>query len=103
MAKLVIDGIREEARKRDDLSVDQKEKLLSHADRSSSKGRIKAIFELAKWMDGITVSLSELDADPWLINAMNGTVNLRTGKLQPHRPDDFITKMVSVPYEPKAL
>ena len=103
MAKLVIDGIREEARKRDDLSVDQKEKLLSHADRSSSKGRIKAMFELAKWMDGITVSLSELDADPWLINAMNGTVNLRTGKLQPHRPDDFITKMVSVPYEPKAL
>ena len=39
MAKLIIVGMREEAKTRDGLSVDQKEKLLSHADRSSSKGR----------------------------------------------------------------
>jgi putative DNA primase/helicase len=102
MAKLIIIGMREEAETREDLSVDQKEKLLSHADRSSSKGRIKAMFELAKWAEGITVCLSELDSDPWLINAVNGTLNLKTGKLQPHNPADLITKMVSVPYEPKA-
>ena len=34
------------------------------------------------------------DADPWLLNAPNGTLDLRTGELRPHRREDYITKLV---------
>ena len=35
----------------------------------------------------------ELDADPWLFNAANGTIDLRTGELREHRRDDLLTKI----------
>jgi putative DNA primase/helicase len=33
------------------------------------------------------------DADPWLLNCPNGTVDLRTGALRPHSPHDHLTKV----------
>ena len=75
---------------------------MAHADKSSSKGRINAMLDLAKWEDGITVTISQLDADPWLLNCKNGTLNLKTKELQSHNPADLITKMVQVPYESDA-
>ena len=35
------------------------------------------------------------DADPWLLNCPNGTVDLRTGKVKPHDPADYITKITA--------
>ena len=99
MVKDTIISIREEAN-RDDLSAEDKKDIIAHANKSSSKGRIKAILDLAKWEDGITVAVNQLDADPWLLNCKNGTLNLKTRKLQPHNPADLITKMVQVPYNP---
>lgn len=36
------------------------------------------------------------DADPWLLNTPGGMVDLRTGDLQPHRPDAYVTKSAAV-------
>ncbi len=36
-----------------------------------------------------------LDADPWLLNTPAGTVDLRTGRLQPHDPRDLCTKVTA--------
>jgi P4 family phage/plasmid primase-like protien len=36
------------------------------------------------------------DKDPWLLGTPKGTVDLRTGKLQPARQSDYITKIASV-------
>jgi putative DNA primase/helicase len=36
------------------------------------------------------------DRDIWLFNTECGTVDLRTGKISPHRPEDYITKMAPV-------
>jgi len=44
----------------------------------------------------------ELDADTFLLNCRNGTLDLRTGKLKPHSPGDYLTKMLSVEYDPHA-
>lgn len=41
---------------------------------------------------------NQLDADPWLYNAANGTLDLRTGELRPHQRHDYITKMAPVNY-----
>jgi P4 family phage/plasmid primase-like protien len=43
-----------------------------------------------------------LDSAKHLFNVSNGTIDLRTGLLQPHEPRDFITRIARVPYEPDA-
>ena len=41
----------------------------------------------------------DFDADPFLLNCQNGTLDLHTGKLQPHRPADLLTKMTNVSFD----
>jgi len=45
---------------------------------------------------------AELDADPYAFNVQNGTIDLRSGELRPHRRDDLITKVSPVDYDPNA-
>jgi putative DNA primase/helicase len=45
---------------------------------------------------------SKLDADPWLLNCTNGTLDLRTGTLLPHNPAHFITRLAPVTFDPEA-
>jgi putative DNA primase/helicase len=44
----------------------------------------------------------DMDQDPWLLNFMNGTVDLRTGVLKPHDQNDYITKLIHHAYKPEA-
>jgi P4 family phage/plasmid primase-like protien len=69
---------------------------------SESGGKINAMLELAKSEPGIPVAPEELDADPWLFNCLNGTIDLRSGELRPHRREDLITKLAPVEYDPTA-
>lgn len=50
----------------------------------------------------IFVRPCELDTDPYLLNFLNGTVDLKTGELRPHDRADFITKLVHHEYLPHA-
>ncbi len=50
----------------------------------------------------LPVAPGELDRDPALLNFTNGTVDLRTGALRPHRRGDLITKLVGFAYRPQA-
>jgi putative DNA primase/helicase len=50
----------------------------------------------------IGISSEELDRNQWLLNVNNGTIDLATGKLDPHDKDNFITKIAPVDYSPKA-
>src|SRR5262249_87054 len=40
--------------------------------------------------------------DPFLLNVLNGTIDLRTGKLREHRREDHLTKLAPVKYDPDA-
>lgn len=42
------------------------------------------------------INTLDLDADPFLLNTPAGTVDLKTGKIRPHSPTDYITKMTAV-------
>jgi putative DNA primase/helicase len=44
----------------------------------------------------------ELDADPWLLNVENGTIDLGTGELRKHKRENMITKLAPVTYDPEA-
>jgi len=70
--------------------------------RFESKPRLKAMVELAQTEPGMPITAQELDKDKWLLNCLNGTIDLRLGKLRPHRCEDLITKLVPVEYDPDA-
>jgi P4 family phage/plasmid primase-like protien len=67
---------------------------------SQNEARIGAMLNEAK--PYLAVGMEELDQDPWLINCQNGTLDLRTGKLEAHDPADRITKIVAEDYDPSA-
>lgn len=76
------------------------EQRAGHAKQSESKAAIDRMLALAAPM--MTVSVTKLDADPWMLNVMNGTIDLRTGRLLPHDSRDMITKLAPVKYDPAA-
>jgi P4 family phage/plasmid primase-like protien len=67
--------------------------------KSEEKRVIAAMIELAWSEPGIPIMPDTLDADPWLLNTPSGTVDLKTGRLRPHRQDDLISKITSVPFD----
>jgi putative DNA primase/helicase len=82
---------------------EKSEKLFKYALRSQSAARIRAMIELAKTEPGIPVVPEQLDADPWLLNVRNGTLDLRTGTLRKHRCEDLIMKLAPVAYDLQAV
>lgn len=79
-----------------------RKKLGAWSLRSESNTVLRATIEQAKALPGIPVKPDEFDADPWLLNTLNGTLDLRTSKLREHRREDFLTKLAPVEYDPDA-
>lgn len=95
--EMALSIFREVASENDD---GQREKLAKHALASQRKDRITAAIELAK--PDLAILPDDLDADPLLLNVANGTIDLRTGTLRPHRREDYITKITNASYDPSA-
>lgn len=78
-------------------------KLAQHAIASQKRERIDAMVHLAAdaW-PALKTGPSDLDADPWLLNVENGTIDLRTGVLRPHSRADLVTKIAPVAHDPEA-
>ena len=71
----------------------RRQEIAKHAARTEAAGKLAAILELAKTESEIAVSPEVFDAQPWLFNVANGTLDLITGELLPHRPEDMITNI----------
>ncbi|MCK4624378.1 MAG: bifunctional DNA primase/polymerase [Phycisphaerae bacterium] len=76
----------------------KRQKTAKWAASSENERRIKALMELAK--GELATPAASFDANTWLFNCQNGTVDLRTGEIGKHRPTDFITKLAPVEYDP---
>jgi len=76
--------------------------LATHAMKSESEARLKAMVSLAESEPDVPILPEQLDADPWILNVLNGTIDLRTGNLLPHRREDYITKLAPVEYDDDA-
>ena len=70
--------------------------------RGESAHAIAGALALASTEPGIAVTHDQLDADPYLLNCANGTLDLRTGELRPHDPADLLTKITRAAYRPAA-
>ncbi len=100
LAKGTVRKIYAEAAQTED---DDKRKALSkHARSCELAGRIQAMLSLAQSEQTVAIIPNRLDVNPWLLNVLNGTLDLRSGKLTPHRRGDLITKIAPVNYDPAA-
>lgn len=63
---------------------------------------IAGVLAIAAAMSEFACTVSDLDADPWLFNVANGTLDLRTMELGEHDPADRITKVTLGAYDPDA-
>lgn len=60
----------------------------------------RGVLELARSHEGLFAE--HVDRDPWLLNCLNGTLDLHTMELRPHDPEDRITKVCGAAYRPEA-
>lgn len=82
-------------------AVDSDDKgFRAHALATERETRIRAMISLAQ--SARPVVPDELDAHPWLLNTLAGTIDLRTGKIAPHDRSHLLTKLAPVNFDPAA-
>lgn len=98
-AKRTVAWLHEEAA---GLQEDQQKAHAQHAKKSEGEARINAMISLTKSEPTIPLMPGRFDANPWLLNCPNGTLDLKPGHLYPHRREDCLSKIIPVPYDPVA-
>lgn len=90
--------IEDPARKKEALkeAEDAAKWAASKAARLRMAPTVAAVVNLAQSNPHQAATVTQWDADPWLLGTPNGTVDLRSGELRPARHDDFITKATAV-------
>lgn len=94
LAATVADSIWMEAR--DHINKE----IADFAVKSSGSGGISSMLKLAA--AHLPISVSEMDANPWLLNCRNCTVDLRLGTGRQHRREDSLTKLCPTAFNPDA-
>ncbi len=67
-----------------------------------SASGVAGVLDLAAALEPFATTVADLDADPYLLNVANGTLDLRTIELQPHAPADRITKVTRAAWDSAA-
>lgn len=109
-AKTIIDDLAQTSEEPTDMSeaalkiraqkIEIATATLKWALKSESAERLAGMLKHARSERGIPITPDDLDADPWLLNCANGTIDLRTETLRPHRREDLCMKRLSIAYDP---
>lgn len=78
----------------------KKTELIRWANSSLSVSKRRAMIALAK--PKIRTEPEELDKNDWIFACQNGTINLKTGKLQESKRGDFCTRFSPIAFKPRA-
>jgi putative DNA primase/helicase len=81
---------------------DLREALARHAVKTESRRQIEAMLALALAQPEIRTGLTVFDRDPYLFNAANATIDLRTGKARDFKREDYLTRISPTFYHPQA-
>lgn len=73
----------------------------THRKHSLSNTAIRAMLALARNTQGIYTSITQYDADPYLLNTPKGTINLRTGQLTPPNPNTLCLRSTTTAPNPE--
>lgn len=80
----------------------ERDELWSDVRKCESAAGVAGVLDLAAALEPFAATVDDLDADPYLLNVANGTLDLRTLELRPHDPGDRITKVTGAAYDPDA-
>jgi P4 family phage/plasmid primase-like protien len=80
---------------------EKRKAFLGFVNRSLSRAALANMIHLAK-KKVRQASVNDFDQDPWALNVENGTLNLRTGELRQHTPEDLLSKLIRLRYDPCA-
>lgn len=100
MARVCARTIAEEAITIDDEKFAKKVRSWGHSSLMAS--RLESMTRIAKCDASIWVEPENLNRNPCLLNCPNGTIDLRTGHLCPHKPSDLITQIARVNFDNEA-
>ena len=76
--------------------------LAKHATKTESRRQIEAMLALAESRPEIRTGLKIFDRDPYLFNAANLTIDLRTGEAREFKREDYLTRISPTFYDPQA-
>jgi putative DNA primase/helicase len=76
--------------------------LRSDVRKCEGNGGITGTLSIAAALETFAATVDDLDADPYLLNVANGTLDLRTMELRAHSPADRITKVATAAYDKDA-
>lgn len=100
LAKLAVRNIYHEAG--DEPDEKRRKEIANHAAKSEFDPRLAGMINLTQSEPGIPIKLNELDTNLWLFNCLNGTIDLHSGRLLPHRKEDLNTILVPIKYDLEA-
>jgi putative DNA primase/helicase len=80
------------------LPAEEQEDRLKAIARYETASAISGILTEAAALSVFSVTVADIDADPWLFNCANGTLDLHTLQLRGHDPADRITKVANAAY-----
>ena len=76
--------------------------IIKHAKNSESESKLNSMIKLAQSEAGIAVNIKDLDANSYLFNCTDATIDLKTGKVLTHAKEHLITKISGINYIPDA-
>lgn len=82
--------------------LSRRRELVAHVRKSEGAARIEAMIRMAQSEESIVAMPSDFDANPFLLNVRNGTLDLASGDFRSHRREDLITRLAPVDYDPAA-
>jgi len=85
-----------------DLAKEDRDALHRDVRRCETAAGVGGVLKLAAAMEEFAAIAGDLDADPYLLNVANGTLDLRTGQIRAAHPLDRITKVCGATYDPGA-
>jgi putative DNA primase/helicase len=77
-------------------------KLRTDVTKCESDSGVSGVLGIASALHEFATTVRDLDADPYLLNCANGTLDLHTRQIRPHDPRDRLTKVTTGAYDPNA-
>jgi len=81
-------------------TLEERKAISKWAVTSEAAFRLSAMLELSR--SALPADVAEFDRDPFLLNVLNGTIDLHTEEIRQPSREDMITKLAPVNYDPDA-
>ena len=94
--------VEDEQRKKGEREMKEAQRVYAHACRSQNSGSVHAMLNLGATHKTVETNHELLDSHAMKLNVANGTLDLTTGELEPHRRADLFTRLCPVAYDASA-